>query len=876
VQEFITHANKYLQYDPNGEPLIHLITTSLGGKQEAVLSEDQVLKNGRMIFHFVGQNSAAKQSTEVQFFLKNDSLYFYTPVEVLRISMMSHTSDTLLPGTFYPFTSSMLYYFGEIPIVLKQFLNKGKIDIQTDTDRNSDAPSALRIKLTCDNISEKTIIFGKKDEPGHIRRTDLKGIVIGLSYGSLKKSLPFSLHLNDFIINRYPGSQSPSWYESDVHLRNKMTDPGQEYRIYMNHTLKYRGYRFYQSSYDQDEKGTVLSVNQDKAGTAVTYLGYALLALGMLLSLLNKNSRFYKLAQTGSTNSRIASAMTIGLLIIGSGIATCQTSDTIYNQLPKINKELAADFGKILVQNTRGRVEPLNTLASEVLRKVSRKELYHGQNPDQVLLGMWVHPGIWQHERMIKVSHPEIRQLLKLTSEYASYADFFTHDHNGKYVLKDQVEIAYRKKPGNRSKFDNELIRLDERVNICYFVYNGMLFKIFPDPDDSTHLWHSPVTAPEVLNGKDSIFSKHVLDYLGEEIQASEASLNYELPFEMIKAIKTFQLNYGKEIIPDETRIRAEIFYNHADLFNRIARYYLLIGMILLLIQFIHFFVPRFNLRWYIVPAAAIVIILFVVHSFVLGLRWYVAGHAPWSNGYETLTFIAWATVLAGLIFSRRSAITISSTSVLSALILQTAHLGWMDPQITNLVPVLQSHWLIIHVAVITISYGFLGLGSLIAVINLILMSFQSSRNYERFQQQISQLSAIDEMTLIIGLYLLTIGTFLGGIWANESWGRYWAWDPKEAWALVTIIVYAVILHVKLVPELKSRLLFNVLALIGFGSVIMTYFGVNYYLTGLHSYAQGDPLPVPPVTFYCIAAVILISVLAFINQYRLKKSNTEN
>jgi cytochrome c-type biogenesis protein CcsB len=267
-----------------------------------------------------------------------------------------------------------------------------------------------------------------------------------------------------------------------------------------------------------------------------------------------------------------------------------------------------------------------------------------------------------------------------------------------------------------------------------------------------------------------------------------------------------------------------------------------------------------------------IIAVAFLFHTFGLALRWYISGHAPWSNGYEALIFIAWAAILAGLIFSRKSGITISSTAILAALILQTAQLSWMDPQVTNLTPVLNSYWLVIHVAVITASYGFLGLGALLAVINLLLMTFETTKNSQQLESQINKLSRIIEMTLIAGLYLLAIGTFLGGVWANESWGRYWGWDPKETWALVTVIVYAFILHMRLVPQLKGRLLFNIMSLLGFASIIMTYFGVNYYLSGLHSYAKGDPLPVPPVVYYSVAVVVILSVVASINQLRKGRS----
>jgi cytochrome c-type biogenesis protein CcsB len=528
-------------------------------------------------------------------------------------------------------------------------------------------------------------------------------------------------------------------------------------------------------------------------------------------------------------------------------------------------------FDTILIQDNGGRIEPLNTLASEILRKVNRSEKFMGQTPNQVILGMMVYPGKWQEVPFIRVNHPLIQEELGISGKYASFLDFFASDMYGGYTLQGFVEQAYRKKPAYRNKFDNEIIRVDERLNICYLVYTNALFKFFPDPADEKNTWHSPLTAPEVFTGEDSVFTRQVLAFYSGEVVKSMISDDWTLPDKLAGAIYTFQTKYGEPVLPDNARIRAEAFYNAANIFERIIPVYFLVGFILLMVQFLHIFFPGFSIKWFSITGLIILAIIFLLHAAGLGLRWYVAGHAPWSNGYEALTFIAWASVLAGIVFSRKSAVTLSSTAILAALILQTAHLSWMDPQITNLVPVLKSYWLVIHVAMITSSYGFLGLGALVAGFNMLLMFFQSGKNRYHLDAHLGKLTHIVEMTLIAGLYLLSIGTFLGGVWANESWGRYWAWDPKETWALITILVYAVILHLRLVPGLKGRLLFNAVSLWAFWSVIMTYFGVNYYLSGLHSYAAGDPLPVPPVIYYTLAIMAVITVLTIVNQYRLDK-----
>jgi cytochrome c-type biogenesis protein CcsB len=342
-----------------------------------------------------------------------------------------------------------------------------------------------------------------------------------------------------------------------------------------------------------------------------------------------------------------------------------------------------------------------------------------------------------------------------------------------------------------------------------------------------------------------------------------------------VNAIIAFQSEYGKDILPSASKIKAELLYNKLDIFQRISLFYGLIGFILLVLQFTGVFVPNFNLKGVYKVAFISIFACFIIHTFGLGLRWYVSGHAPWSNGYESMIYIGFATILAGIIFYRRSAIVLSATAVLTAIILSVAHLNYMDPEITNLVPVLQSYWLVIHVAIITASYGFLALGALTGFINLLLMIFQTKKNYSLTDITISELSAVIEMSMIIGLYMLTIGTFIGGVWANESWGRYWGWDSKETWALVTVLWYALVSHLRMIPGLKGHLLFNIMALVSFGTVIMTYFGVNYYLTGLHSYAKGDSAALPASVYQTIIIIGVITILAIVNQKVVLK-NKEN
>jgi cytochrome c-type biogenesis protein CcsB len=282
----------------------------------------------------------------------------------------------------------------------------------------------------------------------------------------------------------------------------------------------------------------------------------------------------------------------------------------------------------------------------------------------------------------------------------------------------------------------------------------------------------------------------------------------------------------------------------------------------------------KLNLKWVIRALIGLIMAAFIVHTIGLAIRWYVAGHAPWSNGYETMIYIAWGTLLSGILFTRTSKITLATTAILASVTLMVANLSWLDPQVTNLVPVLKSYWLVIHVAIITASYSFLGVGALLGSLNLVLISLQNKNNFAKLKGTIEELTNINEMNLIIGVFLVTIGTFLGAVWANESWGRYWGWDPKETWALVTVLVYSFIIHMRLIPGMNGVYGFNFAALIGFSSVLMTYFGVNYYLSGMHSYAAGDPVPIPTFVYYTVAVVFLVSLLSYLNHLRMNRTES--
>ena len=848
-----------------GEPYIVMVFSDERGRQSYYLKYGQNERLGHKSINFA--DSFVPDAINIK--IVEGNLQVFSTDNIVTLSMATNQTDTLVANNWYPFEPRKLYSIGGVNIVLTNFYPNGTINYVT-YDGQTNMMNALVVEVSNGNETKEVVLRGGKGYKGETNSFVMDGVDFNLTYGAKEILLPFSIKLVDFQLERYPGSMSPSSYASDVTLIDKQKSTNFDYKIYMNHVLNYGGYRFFQSSYDSDEQGTILSVAHDYWGTFFTYLGYFLMSLGMLLSIFSKNTQFAALGKVIRNATRKSSNITKTIaLIIGLSITmsiSAQHGHIEASSTPKISKNITSQFGQLLVQSQDGRLKPVNSLTGEVLRKVSRKTKLDGLNADQVFLGMMAYPRKWQQVAMIKVTHPELKKVLGIEGKYASYMDFITS--SGNYKLSKQISEAYEKSPAKRNKFDNDVMKVDERLNICFLVYNGDMLKILPDPFDSHHSWYSPVSKVENLPQEDSTFLVSIIPTLLTAISQGNSSQAQEL----LSGISDYQHIYGASIWPSENKIKYETLYNKVLIFNNLSRLYGVIGLIMIILLFVEMFKSSKGLRYIINFLIAIVVIGFIVQTAGLAMRWYISGHAPWSNGYESMIYIAWVTLLAGLVFSSGSKMTIAATTFLSSIILMVAHLSWMDPEITNLVPVLKSYWLTIHVSVITASYGFLALSTILGFINLILMIFKSNNNIDKFNLKIKELTAINQRSVMIGLYLLTIGTFLGGVWANESWGRYWGWDPKETWALVSVLVYAFIAHMNFMPGLKSKFTYNFATLISYGVILMTYFGVNYYLSGLHSYANGDPVPIPNFVYYTIITIIAISVWAYFREKRFKVS----
>ncbi|MBX1026441.1 cytochrome c biogenesis protein CcsA [Campylobacter jejuni] len=721
--------------------------------------------------------------------------------------------------------------------------------------------NALKLELSYKNESKEFYIF-EYNKPIMI---ELAGQKFFISWALSYEQLPFDIYLRDFVLDRYPGSMSPASYASEITVKNN--NENFDYRIFMNNVLDYDGYRFYQSSYDQDEKGTVLSVNKDR-GKIPTYIGYFLLCLGMFMNFLNPHSRFRTLARLINKDTLKHASVIIFILLLSFGSEKTFAQD-LNLTLPVVNTNHAKALATLIVQKSAdGRMVPFDTLSREILEKIHQSDSYKGQNSNAVMLSMLVDVDKWQMEPFILMPQNQavrdaIANILEIPStKYISYKDFF--DENNRYKLQKYVENANRKNPNARGVFDKEIIKLDERANVVNLVFSGELFKFIPVQNNPNNVWLAPFSAVTTLKGDEGHIVLALIQNYFSAVENAFKDGNWTRADEGLKFIKEYQEKIGYKVMPSKTKVEMEIFSNKAEIFVKLAPVYLIAGFLLLILVFSKMVVPNLKISFIFKVVYVLNVLAFVIHTVGLGLRAYLSGHAPWSNGYESMVYIAWALSLSGIFFSRKSPIALSLTSILSGVVLMVAHLSEMNPQITNLVPVLNSYWLSIHVSVITASYGFLGLCALLGIFTLFLMCFlkKDGKYNLNILRNITEATRINEMAMIFGLCLLTVGNFLGAIWANESWGRYWSWDSKETWALVSILVYAAILHLRMIPKYCNQFVFALWSMFAYWVIIMTYFGVNYFLTGLHSYAAGEAAQIPNYVYWGFALMVVLALFA--------------
>ena len=829
------------------------------------------------------------------------------PETAMRLSMETQTSDTLLSGS-HALLNRHLHSYKGMNLVFKAF----RPMMERPLVKNDDGENILTVELTYNGESRKIKLWGGEKMIPPFDSYEVGGETFFLRFGSVEQKLPFSLRLDDFVLETYTGSDRHSGYRSEVTVyqsgKNPMNEPGQQHSIYMNNVLDQDGYRVFQSSYDEIDgtEVSVFSVNNDFWGTWITYVAYTLLSLGFVFTLFNRTSRFVELRKKVRKIREKRKAMATLIMLMFSVVGFSQT------KYQPVSQEHCTQFNELLVMSYTGRIEPCNTLGFDLIRKLTRKDSWTLEkegftlSPEQFLLDMFVDPGFWTRQPIMKFdARTGVGKDLGVKGGYLAFTDIvdIEEDEEGNQFVKTKifkkigknneeiyftfdslVKQAEMKPLGERNTFDKEVIKLNEKVSIFWQVTQGELLRIFPIIRADSEVWANWLQEEANLDlsngslgvGNEVTASMLIRQYLNELIIGKQTG-EYGGADMMLSKLKEYQRSQYADAphkLPSEEAVSLEISYNQLNLFSRLKYIYALLGLILIPLTLINNLSTRTRrgLQATINVFVILFALAFITHLVNLGLRWYIIGHAPWSDGYEALTFIAWASVLAGLIFYRSSQITTGATALLAFFILMTAGHSQYDPQMSDLEPVLKSYWLVIHVACLTVSYGFFGLGFILSLINMNIFAFRGTKNLKHSESTILELTYVNEMTMTVGLVLATIGTFLGGVWANESWGRYWGWDAKETWALVIVLVYAFILHMRFVPGLRGSYAMNLASGIGFSSVLFTFIGVNYYLTkGLHSYARGDAPAFPIWVWVLIAAIVGLFVLAGIKEKNNRK-----
>ena len=872
--DFISGAEKDIIPNPNGEEYLKIVEAGDGVPHNHFLKVGEVQSLHNVLYAL---NKPTKGAVNITY-TDNAELFIESPFEGEYMIMASGTNGILEKDKKQVLNLRSRYLIGNQAIVFPKNVVRGVFDIVQKSEILKSDEDGVALKISTPNEVKTIKMLGGKGINSPFEEFVIGGLNFNIRYGAKVYDLPFSIKLNDFIADKYPGSEnSYSSFASEVTV---IDDKPFDFRIFMNNILNHQGYRFFQASFDPDEKGTILSVNKDALGTFVTYLGYILLYIGLMAIMFARFTRFDFLRNQILKVKKQKQKLTVVLLFLTSLNLFSQTNDShlhvkteveIIDSILRKNivpKQEALKFGNIVIQDLSGRMMPVNTFASEFLRKLSKKDYYSEFDANQIFLSIQESPLLWYNIPVIYLKLKKgdsIRSIIGVdkSKKHVSLVDFFTE--RGEYKLAPYLEDAYKAQVP--TGYQKEFKETDQRVNLLYNMIEGNSLKLFPIPNDENNKWTTPkenIENPSLV--KDSLYSNFIntgfktyLYMLNEDKIMNEFSQSSNI----LRGILSAQYKFGGDVMLSSEKIEAEVLYNKYDIFKKLFSWYLYAGTFLFIVLIIQIFKNNSLINISINVFKVAIIFLFVLHTLALIWRWYISGHAPWSDAYESMIYVAWATMFFGLAFGRKSDLTLASTTFIVSMILMIAHWSWMDPAIANLQPVLDSYWLMIHVAVIVGSYGPFALSMILGFVSLFLMILTNSSNKQIMKLNIKELTLINEMSLTVGLVMLTIGNFLGGMWANESWGRYWGWDPKETWALISIMVYAFVLHMRLIPGLKSRFVYSIASILSFASILMTYFGVNFYLAGLHSYAKDDQQISFLYSGITLLVVVIMGVLAY-------------
>lgn len=640
----------------------------------------------------------------------------------------------------------------------------------------------------------------------------------------VERKLPFELRLESFDVKYHDGTRA----EADYVSRFTITDGGatQRAEVSMNNVWKYRSVRFYQSSYDPDMRGSILALNSDPWGIPVTYAGYALLFLSLVWLLVDPKGAFRRLFKSDMMRRGVLSVMAVCAMSQAAGAA---------NTLPR---ETADRLGRLnILYNDR--VCPLQTFAVDFTKKLCGSARYGDYTPEQVLAGFIFYGDEWSAEPIIRVKNGPLRDALQLPGR-CSVNTFFNQVMGG-YILGPYLNEYYH---GHNDKFHKQVADIDDRLMMVMELRRGTLLRVFPFTSGGKTTWYSPTEniTDTLVDEAHRKYMQNVFSLIyGEVLAGSYGNVDKILD----KMLKYQQLNGGSSL-PSAAQVKAERIYNAIPFATILFMVNLTLGVVLLIIGLIRLIRPvktdkpdrpdKALLRAVPVVGGALLGLSLLALTACIALRWIVGGRVPMANGYETMLLLAWFVMVLALVAARRFRIALPFGFLMSGFFLLVSHINQMDPQITHIMPVLSSPLLSVHVSVIMMSFSLLSL-TFICGLTAIILRLVRGRNAVELDGQLDSLALLSRLLLYPALTLLGVGIFVGAIWANVSWGAYWSWDAKEVWGLITLMVYAVAAHAASVPFLRRSMGYHIFMTLAFLTLVMTYFGVNYFLGGMHSYA---------------------------------------
>lgn len=643
--------------------------------------------------------------------------------------------------------------------------------------------------------------------------TDSKGI---------SHQLPFSITLNQFEIIYYKGTLAPMDFISHISVADKDCHRQIQGKVSMNHIFSYQHYRFYQSGYSEDNEGSVFSVSHDPYGIGITYAGYTLLLLSTVFFFFSPQSRFRQLLKSPLLHRSLTVILLLFAFSLNSNFLKANSPS------PKVlPREVAEHFGDLYILYNN-RICPLQTFARDFTIKLYGSSSYKGLTPEEVLTGWLFYYDSWKNEPIIRIKSNEARKLLEIEGNYARLKDYISTINE--YKLEKMMNHI---RSGEQVTDKRGIEEADEKFNIINLVCTGAMMKIFPCRNiaGKTLEWYSQSDQlPQDMDNDKWVFIRKSMSYVNEMIVMKK----YNDACLLLEKIKKYQQKECDGLLPADNKFKAEKIYNQFDYSKSVAMACICIGLICF-IYYCHCMASQKRTsRKAIIILNILLWIVFTYLSAAICLRGYVSNHLPLSNGFETMQFMAWCTLLLTFLLQRKFAMLLPFGFLLCGLTLMVSMLGESNPQITQLMPVLQSPLLSFHVVVIMIAYSLLAFIMLNGVTAVILHQSQ-----KECKEQIERLQIISQIILYPAIFLLAIGIFIGAVWANVSWGRYWGWDPKEVWALITMLVYALALHPRSLPWFHRTMFFHVFCITAFITVLITYFGVNFLLGGMHSYANG-------------------------------------